>query len=60
MGDDDYNYDKEYVVRYDDNNKKVTKYIDIYDFQKGDIVDSTITSTNKKVNIEIGVVTEKK
>ena len=51
--------DKEYVVRYDDNNKKVTKYIDIYDFQKGDIVDSTITSTNKKVNIEIGVVTEK-
>ena len=23
--------DKEYVVRYDDNNKKVTKYIDIYD-----------------------------
>ena len=51
--------DKEYVVRYDDNNKKVTEYIDIYDFQKGDIVDSTITSTNKKVNIEIGVVTEK-
>lgn len=52
--------DKEYVVRYDDNNKKVTKYIDIYDFQKGDIVDSTITSTNKKVNIEIGIVTEEK
>ena len=51
--------DKEYVVRYDDNNKKVTKYIDIYDFQKGDIIDSTITPTNKKVNIEIGVVTEK-
>lgn len=51
--------DKEYVVCYDDNNKKVTKYIDIYDFQKGDIIDSTITPTNKKVNIEIGVVTEK-
>lgn len=52
--------DKEYVVRYDENNKKTTKYVSIFDFKKGDIIDSNVTSTNKNINIEIGIVTEEK
>ena len=49
--------DKEYQVYYGDN-KKVTKYMRTFDFKKGDIIDSTITSTNKNIKIEIGEVTE--
>lgn len=52
--------DKEYVVRYDENNKKTTKYVSIFDFKKGDIIDSNVTLTNKNINIEIGIVTEEK
>ena len=52
--------DKEYVVRYEENNKKTTKYVSIFDFKKGDIIDSNVTSTNKNINIEIGIVTEEK
>ena len=32
----------------------------IFDFKKGDVINSTITSTNKNINIEIGLVTEEK
>ena len=52
--------DKEYVVRFDENNKRDTKYMSIFDFKKGDVINSTITSTNKNINIEIGLVTEEK
>ena len=50
--------DKEYVTTYDDNDKLITKYIREFDFNKGDVIDSTITSTNKNVKFEIGEVTE--
>ena len=50
--------DKEYVTTYDDNDKLITKYIRKFDFNKGDVIDSTITSTNKNVKFEIGEVTE--
>lgn len=50
--------DKDYQVYYGENNKRVTKYIRKFNFNKGDIIDSTITSTNKNVKIEIAEITE--
>jgi len=50
--------DKDYQTYYDENNKKITKYMRTFDFNKGDIIDSTITSTNKNVKLEIGAVSE--
>lgn len=50
--------DKEYETYYDKNNKKITKYLRAFDFNKGDIIDSTITSTNKQTKLEIGAISE--
>ena len=50
--------DKEYQVKADESNKTSKKYIRMFDFNVGDIIDSTITSTNKNVKIEVGYLTE--
>ena len=50
--------DKEYQVKADESNKTSKKYIRLFDFNVGDIIDSTITSTNKNVKIEVGYLTE--
>ncbi|MBO5183062.1 MAG: ABC transporter permease [Bacilli bacterium] len=50
--------DKEYQTFYDENNKKSTKYMRTFDFNKGDVIDSVIPSTEKNIKIEIGAVTE--
>ncbi len=50
--------DKDYQTIYDENNKKTTKYMRTFDFNKGDVIDSIIPSTEKNVKIEIGEVTE--
>ena len=50
--------DKDYQVYYGEDNKRVTKYIRKYNFNKGDVIDSLISSTNKNVKVEIGEITE--
>jgi len=50
--------DKDYQVYYGEDNKRVTKYIRKFDFNKGDVIDSLISSTNKSVKVEIGEITE--
>ena len=52
--------DKDYQLYYNENDKQVTKYISTYNFKKGDVIDSVITSTNKKFKIEIGKVADVK
>ena len=52
--------DKDYQEYYDDNNKKIVKYMREYDFKKGDIIDATLPSNNKKMKIEIGEIAETK
>ena len=50
--------DKDYQVYYGEDNKRVTKYIRKFNFNKGDVIDSLISSTNKSVKVEIGEITE--
>ncbi|MBR1416772.1 MAG: ABC transporter permease [Bacilli bacterium] len=50
--------DKEYYTFYDENNKNTTKYMRKFNFNKGDIIDSTIGDSNKKLKLEVGAVTE--
>lgn len=40
------------------NDKKQTKHIRVYDFKKGDIIEASVTSTEKEINLEIGAITE--
>ncbi|MDY4997105.1 MAG: ABC transporter permease [Bacilli bacterium] len=50
--------DSDYVINFDENDKTVTKYMRQFDFNKGDDIDVTITSTGKKTNLEIGAISE--
>lgn len=52
--------DKEYVSNYNKNNKLTTKYMRVFNFNKGDIIDATITDTKEKIKIEIGAVSDVK
>lgn len=52
--------DKEYVSNYNKNNKLTTKYMRVFNFNKGDIIDATITDKDKKIKIEIGAVSDVK
>ena len=49
--------DKDYYDYYDENNKKTTKYIRRYNFNKGENIEFT-SDSNKKVNLEIGFITD--
>lgn len=50
--------DKGYVSNYNKNNKLTTKYMRVFNFNKGDIIDATITDKDKKIKIEIGAVSD--
>lgn len=50
--------DKEYVSNYDKNNKLITKYIREFNFNEGDIIDATIDDKDKKIEIEIGTISD--
>ncbi len=52
--------DKEYVSNYNKNNKLTTKYMRVFNFNKGDIIDATITDKDKKIKIEIGATSDVK
>lgn len=52
--------DKGYVSNYNKNNKLTTKYMRVFNFNKGDIIDATITDTKEKIKIEIGAVSDVK
>ena len=52
--------DKGYVSNYNKNNKLTTKYMRVFNFNKGDIIDATITDKDKKIKIEIGAVSDVK
>ena len=52
--------DKEYYTVYDENNKKTTKYMQKFNFSKGDIIDALISNTNEKLKLEVGAVTDNK
>ena len=52
--------DKGYVSNYNKNNKLTTKYMRVFNFNKGDIIDTTITDTKEKIKIEIGAVSDVK
>lgn len=52
--------DKEYVSNYNKNNKLTTKYMRAFNFNKGDIIDATITDTKEKIKIEIGATSDVK
>lgn len=52
--------DKGYVSNYSKNNKLTTKYMRVFNFNKGDIIDATITDKDKKIKIEIGAVSDVK
>ena len=52
--------DYENQIFVDENNKTIKKYMRTFNFNKGDIIDSTITSTGKQVKIEIGAISEVK
>lgn len=52
--------DKEHVSNYNKNNKLITKYMRAFNFNKGDIIDATITDTKEKIKIEIGAVSDVK
>ena len=50
--------DSDYQIKFDENDKTITKYMREFDFNKGDTIDVTITSTGKKTNLEIGAISE--
>lgn len=50
--------DKGYVSNYNKSNKLTTKYMRVFNFNKGDIIDATITDKDKKIKIEIGAVSD--
>ena len=50
--------DHEYVTKVDKNKKAIKKYMRHLDFEKGDTIDATITSTEKQVKIEVGAISE--
>ena len=52
--------DKEYISNYNKNNKLTTKYMRVFNFNKGDIIDATITDKNKAIKIEIGATSDVK
>lgn len=52
--------DKGYVSNYNKSNKLTTKYMRVFNFNKGDIIDATITDKDKKIKIEIGAVSDVK
>lgn len=52
--------DKEYISNYNKNNKLTTKYMRVFNFNKGDIIDATITDKNKEIKIEIGATSDVK
>ena len=52
--------DKGYVSNYNKNNKLTTKYMRVFNFNKGDIIDATITDTKEKIKIEIRAVSDVK
>ena len=52
--------DKGYVSNYNKNNKLTTKYMRVFNFNKGDIIDATITDKNKAIKIEIGATSDVK
>lgn len=52
--------DKEYISNYNKNNKLTTKYMRVFNFNKGDIIDATITNKNKAIKIEIGATSDVK
>ena len=52
--------DKEYISNYNKNNKLTTKYMRVFNFNKGDIIDATITDKNKAKKIEIGATSDVK
>lgn len=52
--------DKGYVSNYNKNNKLTTKYMRVFNLNKGDIIDATITDKDKKIKIEIGAVSDVK
>ena len=49
--------DKVYVSNYNKNNKLITKYMRVFNFNKGDIIDAT-TDENKTIKIEIGATSD--
>lgn len=52
--------DKEYISNYNKNNKLTTKFMRVFNFNKGDIIDATITDKNKAIKIEIGATSDVK
>lgn len=52
--------DKKYISNYNKNNKLTTKYMRVFNFNKGDIIDATITDKNKAIKIEIGATSDVK
>lgn len=51
--------DKEYISNYNKNNKLTTKYMRVFNFNKGDIIDAT-TDENKTIKIEVGATSDVK